>query len=174
MAAWITQLEARLEDAQLTGDRRVNWLLSRGQAQELRRSTPHRYRRPIGRFLAGEGYLEEATLVAESEPQRLRAYQELAVRMAAYERIDGALAMLERAGERCTSAASSAALTQWRGEVEALRRAFEERREQRETLARSAYSQRLQARRQRALARGDSQASTRYEQLLQQSGATSP
>ena len=174
LAAWITQLEGRLEDAQLTGDRRVNWLLARGQAQELRRSPLHRYRRPIGRFLAGEGYLQEATLVGESEPQRLRAYRELAVRMTAYERIDGARAMLDRAAERCTSAASTEALTQWRGELEALQVAFQERHERQEAAARSAYIERLQARRQQALERGDSQASDRYEQLLAEAGAASP
>ena len=173
LAAWIAQLEVRLEDAQLTGDRRVNWLLARGQAQELRRNRPQRYRRPVGRFLAGEGYLQEATLVAESEPLRLRAYQELAVRMTAYERIDGARAMLDRAAERCTSAASTEALTQWRGELEALRLAFQERHEQQEAAARRRTSSgskhggsgrcawRLPGR-------------VRYEQLLAEAGATSP
>ena len=144
---WIEKLEARLDDEQLTGDRRVNWLIARAQAEEIRRSTPGRDDRTIDRFLAGRGWLEEATLVAESEPVRLRAYQELAARFTAQEQLDAARAILDHAARRCTSEASSDALGQWRETLDAVGLTFEERRQERETRAQDAYRQKLRARR---------------------------
>ena len=164
------ELEARLEDAQLTGDRRVNWL--RGQARSWAQPAP--LPAPIGRFLAGEGYLEEATLVAESEPQRLRAYQELAVRMAAYERIDGPRAGDARAcGGACASPASSRRSrrggARWSRCVGPLKNGESSGRRW-PAAPTSSGSKRGGS----GHLRGDSQASTHYEQLLQQSGATEP
>ena len=145
-----------------------------GRRRSCVAAAPHRYRRPIGRFLAGEGYLQEATLVAESEPQRLRAYRELAVRMTAYERIDGARAMLDRAAERCTSAASTEALTQWRGELERWHVAFQERHERAGSGGPQPLYPAAPSAAAAGLERGDSQASDRYEQLLAEAGAASP
>ena len=95
---WVDRLEARLADEQLTGDRRVNWLLARAQAEEIRRSPPYEHWLTVDRFLAGRGWIEEACLVAQSEPVRLRAYRELAARLTAEERLDAAQRMLDRRG----------------------------------------------------------------------------
>ena len=78
---WIDQLEARLANEELTGDARVNWLLARAQAEEIRTSPAYQYWFTQDRFVAGRGWIEEATLEAESEPARLRAFQELAGRL---------------------------------------------------------------------------------------------
>ena len=67
---WIERLEARLADESLTGDRRVNWLLARAQAEEIRRGRPHEHYLTVERPLAGRAWIEEATLVAESEGVR--------------------------------------------------------------------------------------------------------
>jgi hypothetical protein len=103
---WIAQLEARLADAQLSGDERVNWLLARAQAEEIRSSPPGQHWFSLDRFLAGRGWIEEATLVADSEPVRLRAFQELAARLTVDEHLAAARQILDRAGQRCTGAES--------------------------------------------------------------------
>ncbi len=140
---WIDKLDARLADEQLTGDRRVNWLLARAQAEEIRHSPPQRHWWTVDRFLAGRGWLEEATLVAQSETVRLRAFQELAARQTVEQRIAAANKVLDEAARRCGSAESVAALAQWRQELDGLSQAFQERREHEETLIREAYAQRL-------------------------------
>ena len=124
------------------------------------------------RSLAGEGWIQEAVLVAETEPARLRAHLELAARFAADEHFEGARRMLADAGEHCTSAASAQVITQWDSDLDELRVAFTKRHEQHESAAQDAYVGRLRERRQAAIDRGDSQASSRYDQLLTDAGAT--
>jgi hypothetical protein len=167
---WIDQLDGRLEGDALDGDRRVNWLIARAQAEAIRRSPAHEHWYTNDRYLAGRAWLEEATMVAQSEPVRLRAFWELAVRETAYERVDQALQMLDRANERCTSPASSEAIATWRAQLETLRQALADRHAQREAAAQQAYLEHLRARYQNSLSRGDSAASTRYEQKLSAAG----
>ncbi|MHB9081935.1 MAG: PA14 domain-containing protein [Pirellulaceae bacterium] len=168
---WIDKLDARLSDEQLSGDRRVNWLLARAQAEEIRQSPPQRHWVTMDRWLAGRGWLEEATLTAQSEPVRLRAFQELAARLAANEQLTAAGSILDQAGQRCTSGESVAALNQRRSELDTLSGVFQARHEHQEALAREAYVGRLKVRHQRAVAGGDQAASSRYEQLLTKAGA---
>jgi hypothetical protein len=170
MGAWIEKLDARLADAQLSGDRRVGWLLARAQAEEIRRGPAGRDWRTMDRFLAGQGWIEEATLVATSEDARLRAFLELAARTAVDERLVAAQQILDHAQQRCTSAASLATLAQWRGALDALSREFQERHRQAEANARLAYVAQLRQRHEAARARGDTEAVTHYEQLLEAAG----
>ena len=167
---WIDQLDGRLEGDALDGDRRVNWLIARAQAEAIRRSPAHEHWYTNDRYLAGRAWLEEATLVAESEPARLRAFGELAAREAAYERVDQALGMLDRAEERCTSAVSSAAIAAWRAQLATLRQALAERHARREAAARQAYINHLREGYERAVEQGDSSALAHYEQKLSAAG----
>jgi hypothetical protein len=171
LATWIDQLDARLEDARLSGDARVNWLLARAQAEEIRHSPASPYWLTRERSLAGLAWIQEATLVAESEPVVLRAHQELSARFTAREQLDGARQMLAKAEQRCTSAPSAQLLATWRGELDGLNQAFQERHQQRESLARQAYLDRLNKRHQAAAARGDSRAASGYERLLNETGS---
>lgn len=168
---WVTQLDARLADDQLTGDRRVNWLLARAQAEEIRHSPAYQHWFTADRFLAGRGWIEEATLAAGSEAARRRAFQELAARLAAHEQLGAARALLDQAGQRCTSAESVAALAAWRTTLDALAGQFQVRHEQQEAAARAAYLMQLRQRHQRALERGDQAARARYEERLTAAGA---
>ena len=83
---WIDQLEARLADEQLSGDRAGE--LAAGPRRRKRSAPARRVQHwfSLDRFLAGRGWIEEATLVADSEPVRLRAFQELAARLTVDER----------------------------------------------------------------------------------------
>ena len=169
--AWIDILDARLDNDQLDGDQRVSWLLARAQAEEIRRSPGGRFLMSRERSLAGLGWIQEATMVAESEPARLRVYQEMAARFSVDERLDAAGAMLDKAATRCTSGPSVKLLAKWRAELGELSQAFQVRHEAQETFAQQAYADRLKRRHQTALDRGDSQAVMRYEQLLTKAGA---
>lgn len=163
---WIDKLETQLDDTQVGGDRRVNWLLARAQAAEIRHSRPGRHWWTVERALAGRGWLEEATLVAESEAVRLRAYKELAARQTVDERIDAARSILDQAATRCTNSESSAAIAGWRTELDAVEQAIEARHAQQEALAQQAYLDQLRGRYQRAEDRGDSAAAARYRDML--------
>jgi hypothetical protein len=168
---WIDQLEARLANEELTGDARVNWLLARAQAEEIRTSPAYQHWFTQDRFVAGRGWIEEATLMARTEPVRLRAFQELASRLTVDERLAAASQILDQAAQRCTGPQSATALAQWRAGLDGLATGFQARHAQQELDARNAYIEQLRARHARALARGDESATTRYEELLSAAGA---
>ena len=167
---WVDKLESRLADEQLTGDRRVNWLLARAQAEEIRYSPANQHWFTTDRFLAGREWLEEASLVAQSEPVRLRVYRELVARLTVDERLPAARKLLDEAAKRCSSAESTTALAQWRSELDALDQALQTRRQRQEAEAQDAYVQQLRSRHQQAVAQGDEAASTRYQALLSAAG----
>lgn len=169
--AWIDKLEARLNDETLTGDRRVNWLLARAQAEEIRRSQPGRQWLTVERLLAGEHWLQEACLVAQSEPVRLRAYKELATRLAAEERLDRARKMLDSAATRCTAASSAETVAAWRKQLDQLADSFDKHHQELDAAAEQAHIEILRQRYRRAVDRGDQEAASRYEKLLNDAGA---
>ena len=105
------------------------------QAEEIRTSPAYQHWFTQDRFLAGRGWLEEATLVAESEPVRLRAFQELASRLTVDERLTAANQLLDQAAQRGTSAASITALAQWRTALGGLEQGFQARCVQQEQAA---------------------------------------
>ena len=67
------EFKPRLDDETVTGDVRVTWLIGRAFAEEALVSH-------LPRLLRGREYLEEATLVAESDDYRYWALSELATR----------------------------------------------------------------------------------------------
>jgi hypothetical protein len=73
MKEWLEYLDARLEDNELTGDRRVNWLLARAHAEQVRTGPPERHYYRPDVLWRGQEWIDEARLVAESEPIRYRA-----------------------------------------------------------------------------------------------------
>jgi len=168
---WIGKLKARLDDEKLSGDRRVNWLLARAQAQEIRDSRPDRYCLTFDRTLAGLGWLQEACLVAQAEAVRLRAYKELAVRQAARSRIEAARSTLNAAAKRCTAPELAETLAAWRQELEQLAGWFEKLQQDLAAAARQHHIDILRGRLRRARDRDDQAAAARYEQLLTDAGA---
>jgi len=170
---WIGTLDARLAGDQLSGNVRAAWLLARAQAAELRHTPADRFCRTLEHYLASQPWLQEATLVAQSEPVRLRGYLQWAARCAGKENLAGARHVFALAAQKCTSSTSSATLTEWRGTLDRVATAFAAKHARQEAVARAAYVTRLQKRRQTALDRGDSQAAARYAQLLADADAGS-
>lgn len=168
---WIEKLDVRLADESLTGDRRVNWLIARAYAEQVRHSRAGPHFDTQHRPLAGRAWLDEATLVARNEWVRLRTYQELTVRLAIYGRFDQAKQLLDAAGQQISEAAPKTALTDWRQQIDQLEIDFEQQRQERAALAEQHYLDNLRNRRQRAMDAGNSAATTRYEQMLTAAGA---
>ena len=172
LGQWIDKLEARLDALPAVGDVRVNWLIARAMAQEIRGGRPERGGLPLGRVLAGRGWLEEAMLAAQSEPLRLRVHKELAVRLADRGRLAEAAAVLQQAASKFTAPSSQEALALWQQQLAQLAVQLKEKSEVAEAQVQEAYVQQLRGRLQRAQQRDDSQAAARYEQLIQAAQGT--
>jgi hypothetical protein len=170
MPQWIEKLESQLSDPQCDGDKRVNWLLARAQAEEIRHGAPEQHWLTTDRFLAGRQWIEEAALLAETEAARLRVYKELVARQLVDERVATARKLTDDAAKRCTSPESAAALAQWRLELTAAEFAITQRHAAHEAAVQAAYIERLRARYQQAQASGDEAASQRYRDLLSAAG----
>ncbi|MCA9200521.1 MAG: hypothetical protein KDA87_23440 [Planctomycetales bacterium] len=79
---WIRFLDERLADDQQNANQRINWLLARAQAQEIRsdlsaRHVPGTLERPF----AGRQWIEEATLIATAQPDARRTAIEYLARL---------------------------------------------------------------------------------------------
>ena len=83
--------------------------------------------------------------MAQSEPVRLRVYRELVARLTVDERLPAARKLVDEAAKRCSSAASTTALAQWRSELDALDQALQTRRQRQEAEAQDAYVQQLRS-----------------------------
>jgi len=171
---WIATLDGRLEDEALVGDRRVNWLLARAQAEEIRRTRPARYAYTLDRFLAGRRWLDTACLTAQSGPVGLRAYKELIVRLTTRRKLESALELIDAAAARFSEPAAAEVVAGWREEVprivDQLQQEIETERQQRAARAEEAYAQTLKERYQRAVAAGDEAGVSRYRRLLSNAG----
>jgi hypothetical protein len=170
MPQWIEKLEAQLADPQCDGDKRVNWLLARAQAEEIRHGAPEQHWFTTDRFLAGRQWIEEAALMAETEAARLRMYKELVARQLVDERVATARKLTDDAAKRCTSPESAAALAQWRMELTAAEHAITQRHAEHEASVQAAYVNRLRTRYQQAVDSGDEAASQHYRDLLSAAG----
>ncbi len=167
---WIEKLESKLKDEKLEGDRRVGWLLALGWAEEIRDAVATAHHVPIHHFLAGRGWLEEACLIAKSEPVRLRAYKELAVRLTGDEEFDAAKRLLERVGNRCSSPASIESLAKWQQEIDHVDRGNTQMQATREVVAQQAYWNNIRARYRAAVRTGDQDEVSRYKQAFSKAG----
>jgi len=163
---WLDLLDAQLDDEAMRGDRRVNWLLARAQAEEIRQSQGGRNWPTLERMLSGWGWLDEASLVAQTEAVGLRVSKEKATRRAAHGHWDRLDQVLDRAAKKHTSTAAQAALAQWRTEIEKIAKIFEERDRRIATRSQEAYINTLTRRLKTAAQRGDAQAVARYETII--------
>lgn len=171
MSQWIEKLDSNLAALPPTGDERVNWLLARAHAEEIRFGRGGRFFPPAYRSLAGQNWLESAVVAAESEPARLRAYQEILWRLVSRERYEAARTILDQAAEKLKQPSSVAALAALRQQVDRIAADLQTREAEAEILARQRYVDRLQARYQKAADAGREDAAARYRQVLTVEGA---
>lgn len=167
---WIGQLDGQLDNSELTGDRRAGWLLARAQAEEIRYGRPDRHVESKEHIFAGRQWLEEATLVAQTEPVKLRANKELLARLATYQVASKAGDFLDGVEQRFTTDASAAVLAEWRTELQEVAAEHQRRQDERREIARRGYLDSLSHRLQRAIDRDDTISIERYQGLLKKAG----
>lgn len=165
MTPWLEYLDARLADDSLDGDARVTWLLARAHAEEIRHGREGRYVVAVERITAGQGWIDEARLVAKSPEFKLLGANESAARLAALGKFDAARDMLNKAA----TGASTPLVMQWLKDVDAYERQMAAHHAELQAAAKQSYRQALQRRRQRAAQQGDQQAVGRYDSLLEAS-----
>ncbi len=170
MTQWIEHLDSVLEDPQTGGDTRVNWLIARAHAEEIRRGLFGRQVLTVERLLAGLPWLQEATLVAQSDTAKLRAYGEMAARYGAEEQVERAQAILERASGVLSSPTAAEKIALWQQQLESLGEQIPQRRQQREELAQQAYISQLRERYHKAVAAENAASAARYRDMLTQAG----
>ena len=82
MTKWVAFVDGKRSAKDLGGDAQAQWLVARAMTEEIRRVRYKKTRLPRVRAFAGQQWLEEARLVADSEEIRTHAIRELVVRYA--------------------------------------------------------------------------------------------
>lgn len=156
---WIDKLDARLDESTLTGDRRVNWLIARAMAEELRGCPgDHQHYPGCTRLGAGQGWLDEAALVAQTGPVQARVAVERAARYAALGKWPAAEEALQ----------GQAGLDAWRSRLTELQNAAAQQEADDRTAAEAAVLAEMRRRLARANARGDSAAASKYSAVIEE------
>jgi PA14 domain len=118
LAAWTSFLDNRLSDSTLTGDLRVNWLLARALAEEIRQAKPpvwldvNVYTRPTDGMI----YVTQASQAAQSAWVQLRAALEQAGRLASAGQLSAATGVLQPLANSMP-AAQQAVLASWTTDI---------------------------------------------------------
>lgn len=167
---WIEILASHLQESTSVGDRRVNWLLARAQADEIKQGTPKPYYVNHPRLMDGRVWIDEATLVAESPEVKLRAIKELASRLMALGRFGDARELLAKTAEDASGSAA-AEIASWQQAVDDLEEARSVAQAEQAAAAQEAYLSKLRERRDRAAQNGDTGAVNRYQALIDAAGS---
>ena len=167
---WIDLLAAKLADPAITGDKRVNWLLARAQADEIRLGPAEPWVIVRLRVMDGYEWVTEAALVAESAEAKVRVAKEKAARLAALRKFDEARDLLQQASE-AAPAELQPQVADWKKGVDAFEAANAKAAVDQEALAKQTYIDTLKARRDQASSSGDTEAVARYDGLIDAAGA---
>lgn len=163
---WIEHLDEKLADEALTGDKRVNWLLARAHAEEIRWGPTQRHFYQPDNTFRGRGWIDEARLVAESDHAVFRANLESVARLVGNSQLVEANARLAELGELL----SDESLKQRSNEIaESIQEIVARRRdqvEQHRAEARQSYIREVNRRLESAQARGDSALVEALQQAL--------
>jgi hypothetical protein len=167
IALWIDKLEERLADESLVGDRRVSWLIARAHAEEVRygRHGRHNWNLPV--LASGRSWIDEARLVAESDPMRWRAELEYVTRLGTQGQIDEATKHLEGLGQP-PSEAIAAIVRPMSERLVQLGAVKEQDAENQLQLQQDGYLQTIRDLGEQARARGDGAKAAQYESIIDQ------
>jgi len=167
MEAWIELLDSKLEDPAITGDRRVNWLIARAQAEEIRRSPARRDSLGGGRIMAGKDWLVEAQLIAESDNALLWVLRERITRLLATGQWDSARQLMQQNA----NPAFQAKYSKWQTTIDEMEQASVDLQKRHQVEAQQAYLTELKRRRQRGADAGADV--SRYDSLIEKVTAAS-
>ena len=152
-------LDERLADEELTGDRRVTWLLARAFAEEVaiaRKARPGR----------GNRYLEEALAAAETPEYRFWALQELVARLAACNHCQEAVSLIESVQGQFTDAGHKKQIAAWLKRIDAMPAYYAGLENKVRQSSIDAYRAEMGRRIASAEARGESQLAARYRAMI--------
>lgn len=167
LADWTQLLYTRLQDQTLSGDLRVNWLLARAFAQEIRQAQPGLSLNSLvyTRVMDGQGFINQAIQAAQSADVKLRSTLELAGRLASTGQFDAATGLLQPLTNSATPD-QQAILTSWLSQIAALQLAQTNSTANQNAASQQAYLKTLRQRRDQAAAQGNTAAVNRYNALL--------
>lgn len=159
---WIEELDASLAEESLRGDRRVNWLIARAMAEEIRRSSTDGRIHGGERLLLGREWLDEAMLVADLEVNRLRVLREIISCQLAMSLEEKVLQRLEDEEGTFDSSDSNKSFIVWRKAIkEQMENQLKAKESDRQATEMAVLAD-LKIRQQRAIDRGDTTSSERY------------
>ena len=163
---WVALLDARLADPGLTGDTRVNWLLARAMAAEMRLLPTNIYADGKLRPMDGMPWVDEAAEAAQTPETQVRVAREKGARLASIQKYDEANAVLADAGQGVSQALQDevAVCLDCVSRFQAWNAAAEAAHAQ---ASQDNYVDELRARRDRATAAGDANLAARYDTLIQ-------
>ena len=163
MSEWIELLDAKLADESLSGDRRVNWLLARAHAEEIRHSRGTHYELGHLDIYAGMDWITEAQLTAESNESKTLADKEKISKYTAtqsWDFIDG------------STTSGSPEREKWAAKIAKLKKLALKKETEREKRTRELYWEELRRRESLANARGDSASAERYKNRISLADST--
>lgn len=166
---WTKYLDRTLADPNLSGDQRVNWLLARSFAEEIRQagSRLEPYEDLYIRATDGSAFLDEAFRVAEGSEVKIRVAKERAGRMAAVGDMDGARKVVDGAQNLASDETQKTSLAAWKQQIDGLKRSQASVVADNKALARRAYLTNLHQRRDQAAKRKDQKEIKRYDALIE-------
>ncbi|WP_339910565.1 PA14 domain-containing protein [Symmachiella dynata] len=163
---WTDLLDAKLAEETLTGDKRVNWLIARAHAHEIRLGSRNPYTVIKDRPMDGRYMLDTAMLAAEDADLKLKISQQIAGRLAITRKFDEARALLDEAASSAP-AERAADIAAWRAGINQLEAADAAAEVARAAEAKQSYIAALERRRDKAAAAGKTNAVSRYEALIE-------
>lgn len=170
LGEWTKSLDHILADAKLTGDLRVNWLLARAFAEEIRQAGPRvePYEELYIRPTDGTQFLYEAIRVAQEGQTIVRLAKERAGRLVGLGKVDEALEALATVEDFVTDEDQKASLAAWKEQLKGLKQGHASRIVNNTNAAQQAYVDELERRRNAAARAKDSDEVKRYEALIKQ------
>lgn len=160
LSQWITLLDQKLVNAQITGDKRVAWLIERAVAECCKHGDPP----PL---LIGRNFLDEALGSAQTESVKLRVVKEIAARLAAENRTTEVISFIDSIQGQFSETSSTDALVSFKATSEDIRDLALSIKKESDRRSRDNHKKEIQARLQRAQADDDQERIRRYTRLLQ-------
>ena len=165
--SWIALLDSKLDEAELTGDRRVNWLLARAMAEELRRSSADRHHAHSTEDLAsGTGWIDEASLHSQGFDTKYRLSTERIARLATIREWEPISTEIDAIRTSALNPAHDQRITALAAQVADLKLEVAALVEGQKLQEQRAYLNELKRRQERAAARGNVEVARRYDELI--------
>lgn len=162
---WIGFLDSKLQDPALKGDLRVNWLLARAHAEEVRLGEPDPYKIAAPRIADSRAMLDEAQRTAATPPVKLRVARELAGRLGSLQKFDEARQVLTDVATQLPSDLA-AAIPALKKQIDGVQGAEDAQAQTEKAAVKQNYLKSLQTRRDQAAAANDTDAVQRYDRLI--------